>query len=279
MYRCWKNIVRTSFIEDDLNVRFSIEYKIHCDSGGVQVPLVFFASDGEPEPSFPADFRVWLNNKEVTLLAGSGWEKGKHRGLLPMFDEYSDRNDGLAADNESSVFRTQMSILPDWGFELFVRLKDLRYFEANLPAGKHVVRIEYSANPWKQLNGYVADLEYLYSFVPAMNWDSGASHKIILDRQALGGHLTTSLGHPHSGDSLSVANWEFQAIPGSVFSVNVRPEVSWLARRLTAIGPIRVFPDICRGICLYTSRGITEIPSDWSAKWISRNFNRKRAAL
>lgn len=236
-----EEVVHVTFRKDDLTAYFSIEYKILCDSGGIQVPMALFASNGDPSHSFPGDLRVWLNNEEMVLKTGRALGKSDQGGPFDRFDDFLQANDSLSSGFESNVFRTPMPLHPERGFESFVRLKDLIFFETSLAAGKHTVKVEYSAEPWKSLNGYIAELEYVYSFVPALSWDSGVNRKIILDREALNWQLSTNLGDPHSGNSLSVANWNFQAVPGSVFSINVAPRVSWLAGSLIRLGPFGLF--------------------------------------
>jgi hypothetical protein len=117
---------------------------------------------------------------------------------------------------------------------------NLKYFEADLTKGEHRIRIEYVANVWTDMSGWVKEYSFRYSLSPAKSWRSFGSLEITLDASDFNSALTSNLGKPKNGQLDSISVWNFSELPSDYFEIIYKPEISAFAKIMIAISPLRL---------------------------------------
>lgn len=203
---------------------FVVEYFIKADTGGKQVPLLFYAKD------YQDGFRVWVDDKEIAL---------------------QDIPDGLTAtantpfEGFSKAFGQSGQDGGQAGVEIFwegnmgevIPLNDLMYFETDLAKGTHLIRVEYKAKAWADRSGWVKEYSFRYALSPAKSWKSFGTLEISVNAPAGNGTVTTDLGRPVSGNLSGTATWQFSGLPANHFQVAFTPQISSFASALIKLGP------------------------------------------
>ena len=117
-------------------------------------------------------------------------------------------------------------------------LDDLKYFETDLTKGEHKIRVEYTANVWTDISGWVKEYSFRYSLSPARNWRSFGALEISVSGATFHSEWATNLGKPKRGNHEGVSVWNFSKLPSDYFEIVYMPQIGWLAKTLIAIGPI-----------------------------------------
>ena len=203
--------------------QFIIEYHIHAGKSGKQIPLLFYAFD------YRGDFRVWLDGQEIQLSQVSETYEALEGTSFADFDSIFETR----PTSQTQYVDIQES--PSRSFS--VAVDDLKFFEADLTAGSHTIRVEYLAQYWEDRSDWVAESSFRYALSPAKYWKSFGSLKITLDASNFDGKLTTTLGEPTSGDLSSKATWKFSSLPIEVLQISYVPEISTTAKTLIDISP------------------------------------------
>ena len=74
----------------------------------------------------------------------------------------------------------------DLQHEYHIRTNDLIYFETNVPIGKHLIEVNYTAERWKNSKGLVKKYDFSYVLAPAKYWKSyGSLDVTIISRNFL----------------------------------------------------------------------------------------------
>lgn len=205
------------------SARFDITYHIRTDSAGRLIPLLFHAKD------YLEDFRVWVDGQEVTVQpvpehytqpAQSPFE-----GFSPAF-----RYDSLLGTEAVYISWYQ-------GMSQPYRLYDLQYFETDLSAGEHTIRVSYIGLAWENRSDWVKVFSLKYSLSPARHWRSFGTVQITVEAPGLNGSLTTNLGQPNEGTLPGTAKWTFDKLPADYVEITMQPAINSLASTLLAIGP------------------------------------------
>ena len=204
------------------NARFTIEYHIQADSQGVQIPLLFYAYE------YGDDFRVWVDGESVGL------------GQVP--EEFSEVEGTPFADFGQYFESRPVGEVPFaeiWESALrsfYVSIHDLKYFETDLSAGIHVIRVEYNATRWDDLSDWIIEKSFRYAMSPARYWRSFGELEITLDGSEFDRPMTTNFGPPDQQQG-GMSTWTFTSIPADVLLISYEPEISPTARTLIAISP------------------------------------------
>lgn len=213
-------------IDKDFNTgNYVIEYFIKTDLEGKQTPLLFYARD------YTSDFKLWVDDQEVKLL------EIPHEYISTIntpFERFANSFKKPFREGESETVEISWEKNSAFVYEL----NDLKYFEADLTAGEHIIRIEYAANVWTDITGWVKEYSFRYSLSPAQYWRSFGSLEIVLDATASNYLLETNLGQPTHGKLDSIAFWNFNKLPVDFIKITYKPQVSSLAKAMIAIGPI-----------------------------------------
>jgi hypothetical protein len=206
--------------------QFTIEYHIHAKKSGIQIPLLFYASE------FKEKFKIWIDNKAIQLnevpeaykkLVGTPF---KDFSYFFETKEWSDSKEVLIMESPSSGF--------------FVSIDDLKFFEADITAGKHIIRVEYVAEKWIDRSDWVKEYSFRYALSPAQYWKSFGNLEVTLDASLFEGTLSTNLGKPKKGNLGSKSIWTFTSIPTEILNISYIPEISPTAKNLLAITPIGI---------------------------------------
>ena len=212
-------------VDKDFRTAFyQIEYFIRTDSNGRQIPLLFHAKD------YKGDFKIWVDNQEVKLLDIPNEYKTTANTPFERFSN-SFAQPSRSGEPETVVIYWEKNS----GF--VYELNDLKYFETDLTKGEHRIRIEYVANVWTDILGWVKEYSFRYSLSPAKNWKSFGSLEITLDASDFNSALTTNLGKPKNGQLDSISVWNFSKLPSDYFDI-YKPEISAFAKIMIAIGPL-----------------------------------------
>lgn len=205
---------------------YEIEYFIKAETEGNQIPLLFLALDFNDE----REFKVWVDNCEVSVLNVPEEYKSTAKSPFQNFSNYFGSPDQSGGTETTTIYWQE-----NVGY--VYELNELKYFEANLSKGEHVIRIEYTAFAWTNISDWVKEYSFRYSLFPAKEWKSFGSLEIILDASAVNSDLTTNLGQLTKGRLDSIAVWNFSKLPANYFEITIQPKVSRFASIMIAIGP------------------------------------------
>jgi hypothetical protein len=211
------------FIKIDPNfstAKFIVEYTIQSDLSGKQIPLLFYARD------FKDSFFVWLDNKRINIQN----IPDKHYEGSP----FSGFEKSLEKDNDED----EIIIYWQKGSGSVYKLSDLKYFEADIEKGVHQVRVEYTANVWTDLSGWVKSFSFRYSLTPAKYWKSFGSLEVIVEQEGQVRPVSTNLGLPNEKQIREKNSWTFNKLPGEYVEISYTPKTSRFANALMTIEPV-----------------------------------------
>ena len=198
---------------------YIIEYKIRTDKDGNQIPLLFYAADYKDE------FKVWVDGREVTIQKiPDSYTTGTFDGFSKSFYSNNYNNPEVAIrwqENSSVIYK----------------LNELKYFEVDLSAGEHIIRVEYTANIWENRSNWIKEYGYRYSLSPAKHWKSFGTLEISVNATGFGEDIKTNLGQQSSGRLDSITVWKFDKLPADVFEITYTPKVSSFANFLLSLEP------------------------------------------
>ncbi len=203
---------------------YIVEYNIKTDTGGKQIPLLFYAM------GYDRDFKVWVDDDTVSLAAIPNTYA--HVENTPFFG-FGNIFQKTPYSNSSQL----VGIYWRQGWEQAYSLSDLKYFETNLIKGVHKIRVEYTARYWTAAWDWVKQYSFNYSLSPARFWKSFGTLQINIDTANFKGFLTTNLGRRADTVSGSVKTWNFTKLPADTFEIYYKPQVGWLASLLLTIQP------------------------------------------
>ncbi|MCB0630539.1 MAG: hypothetical protein KDD15_12420 [Lewinella sp.] len=219
-----REIIQVSIDKDFSRASYRITYHIQTDSAGQQVPLLFLARD------YLGDFQVWVDDKEVQLLAIPNEYLLTPDSLLQRFSN-TFRPDGATRGEPAVVIQWQKNSGEYYHFY------DLKYFEIDLDKGPHTIRVAYNASVWTDISDWVKQSSFRYALSPAKYWRSFGSLEIELDATAFDRPFSTNLGAPHSGSLQDKAVWQYDELPAEHFEIIFQPGINAFASLLIVIGP------------------------------------------
>ncbi len=219
-----KEKIHVTIDRDFKTAVYKIEYFINAESEGNQIPLLFFAMD------YKGDFKVWVDDSEIIVsavppkylaIANSPFEKFTNIFSPPSQYEQSETVTIYWSENQGFVYQ----------------LNNLKYFEANLSKGEHIIKVAYEASVWTDVSEWIKEYSFRYSLSPAKFWKSFGSLEVVVDASQFHQSITTNFSQPASGKLDAVATWRFNELPANYFQINYVPPVSSLAKTLILIGP------------------------------------------
>jgi len=207
---------------------FMIEYHIRANSTGLEIPILFYASD------YLEGFRIWIDGKEIKiqqvpedyeLLDGKPFAGFDYFFDIKEEDGYSYREIEIKDPHMDKVSSR-------------IDIRELKFFQTDFTEGEHLIKVEYQADPGTSLMDWVRLYNYKYALAPARYWRSFGGLEVWMDgRNFPEGMLSSSLGEPDSGSLDTQAYWKFEQLPTDWLSVEFKPEISPLANSLIRIGP------------------------------------------
>lgn len=200
---------------------FDIQYLLESDSDGIAIPLLFVAEN------YLEGMQIQVDGSPVKLVQVS--------------------DDGLNLENSPFADFAEIFEMDDNGYAIVVvswdaessreyRLRDLHYFETNLSAGKHEIRIQYAAEVWKNKRDWVIGKYFSYLLSPAKNWKSFGKLHVALDKSECKIPMITNLGESKKDANARLEVWDFDQIPLDEIRITANPEVTANAQRMIGLG-------------------------------------------
>ncbi len=222
--------------ENYKTAKFIVEYTIDSDQDGKQIPLLFYARD------YKGNFSVWLDNKKINI---SVWLDNRkiNIGTVPEkyiyihntpFKNFSNATKNNPKSHNVTIYwhKNYASVYP---------INDLKYFEADISKGTHVVRVEYTAKVWTDLSfGWTKKYSFRYSLTPAQFWKSFGTLKIIVEQKGKIRQITTNLGESNEGEIQAKNTWTFNKLPDKYFEISYQEKPNKLASILILITPLNL---------------------------------------
>lgn len=223
--------------------RFIVEYTIRCDSGGKQIPLLFYAVDNKDS------FSVRVNGKAIEVK--------------PVPTEYIQpgNNELSAFKNPFGIDSAQIldnNVIINWGKheQRSCRIKDLIFFEATPEKGVNTIRVEYIADVWEDRSDWIVEYSFRYSLSPAKYWRSFGRLLVVVHQQGLRKKLSISTGEYKDDYQLLTDTIVFDKLPGVYLNLKYVPQVNMFARVLCFIGPFGLSVIAALFLAWYNFRGI-----------------------
>lgn len=222
--------------KDYKTATFIVEYTIQSDVAGRQIPLLFYAQN------FKDSFFVWVDNQRVAMQKIP--EKYTHFEDSPFsgFSNITENDSRNSEKDEVTIYWHRNS-----GF--VYKINDLKYFETDIPKGVHKVRVEYTANAWTDISGWVKEYSFRYSLTPAKFWKSFGNLNITVEQKGIVRKLSTNIGEPIEKIFKNRNNWIFTKLPDEYLEFSYTPKVNNLAKVLITIQPIGL--TIIAGVILF----------------------------
>jgi len=220
-------IKETILIIPDANfqtAQFQIEYHINANKSEIKIPFLFYASE------FKEKFKIWVDDKEIKLNKVPEPYQSLEGTPFNDFDYL------FETQTNSQTKQVLIEESPSSGF--YVSIDDLKFFEADLSKGNHIIRVEYIADKWVDRSEWVKEYSFRYVLSPAKLWKSFGDLEITIDGSKFEGNLTTNLGVPKKGNLQSKSIWTFKTIPTEVLHIYYIPPIPPLAKTLLLISPL-----------------------------------------
>lgn len=223
--------------KDYKTAKFIVEYTIQSDFTGRQIPLLFFAQD------YKDSFFVWVDNQKVAIQDIPEKYTRIDNSPFSMFSGSFEKNNHSNEADEVSIYWQKNS-----GF--VYKFNDLKYFEADLLKGVHKVRVEYVANVWTDISGWIKEYSFRYSLTPAKFWKSFGTLNINVEQDGTVRQLSTNIGQPVEKTYQTKNSWTFTKLPDEYLEFSYSPKANNLAKTLITIQPFGL--SIIAGVILFT---------------------------
>jgi hypothetical protein len=211
--------INVTLNKENSTADYFIEYRIRTEADGIQIPLLFYAVD------YKGDFKVWVDDEEVKV------QKIPDDYLGKTYEGFSGSYNNRDIDKAEVVIKWRENL------NVLYKLSELKYFEAGLTKGEHIIRVKYTANLWENRSNWVKEYGYRYSLSPAKFWKSFGTLEITVNAVGFGEDLKTNLGKQTSGRLDSAAVWKFDKLPVDVFEVSYIPKINSTATFLLKLEP------------------------------------------
>lgn len=203
---------------------FSIDYFIHTDTTGLQVPLLFVAAGYRDSMTITID---GIPVQSQNLMVAHKLDQGK---LNLSFHDF---------DNQFDTIGGRQNIKITWnnGSARYYDVAELQYFEANITKGPHTIHVDYNAQIEINRSGWIRSYKCNYFLSPAKHWKTFGGLDVMIDKRNFTKPLNTNLGKPaeHTG---AVTKWHFNSIPADVLEISYTPTVTGFAALLISISPL-----------------------------------------
>jgi hypothetical protein len=178
--------------------RYDVVYDIFADTAGLRIPMLFIAHH------YNGGMQVWVDGQAVELKQLP--EPYFYRQVSPL--THFQKLDGDSTDS-LEVYAVEW----EKGSPVNYNQDELHYFEFDLGAGVHQVRVTYTAEVWRDRHFWLADEKFIYALAPARYWHAFGQLDVTLDLRQAPYPVTTNLGLPDSGDIKQVAAWHLDSLP------------------------------------------------------------------
>ncbi len=205
--------------------KYTIEYHIRSTEPGGDIPLLFYAMDLARE----LEFRVWLDGKPVKLISDTIRTREE--------DEKRDREFIKTYISDPDHSRGCIHVFWDKYESRCITSGSLKYFEAELTKGDHVIRVEYVGDVWTDRSEWIKTKSFRYSLSPARFWKSFGKLDLTIDARDYKHPLTLRIGNHTKTVHSDQFHQTFNKLPGDYIIVEYQPKVSSTAEFLISVGP------------------------------------------
>jgi hypothetical protein len=197
-------------------------YHIKASKEGLQTPFLFYASE------FLDAFTVHLDGQEIedNGIPNDGFSEG---ASYEDFDHLFSHN---TSDYRNEVL---LEVGPHHGF--YIRQEDMLFFNADIPKGRHTIKVTYKATKWTDGWEKVNTYSFRYALSPAKYWKSFGTLDIHLDARACRYELSTNIPESPKGDINQQMIWHLDSLPTDVLQIIYEPEIDPKAQFLMDAGP------------------------------------------
>ncbi len=224
---------------------YTVLYKIKTDTGGVQIPMLFYAID------FQNNFRVFIDGNEISSIKYLDIKSNDSilKNYTIIDDLYSEHGVELKLGNNSYYLNKD---------------NELKYFEFNFSKGAHEIRVEFKSIAWQYRAEWTKEYSFRYSLSPVKYWKSFGGLDLIIDNTENKTEYILNVGNPNFGKTDSIANWKFNKLPANYLIATSIPKINWFANLLINIHPaglslillIILFLIHIKGIITYRKKNI-----------------------
>ncbi len=200
---------------------YTIKYHIYSAKDGLQIPLLFIASD------YASDFTVKIDGKEIFLIPIPK-ELGSIEGT--KFSDFL----SIFGKGENNNYSTSEQI----DLDFYVTLRDMLYFETDIATGAHTIEISYKASQFISQDGLVKNYSFRYALSPALYWKSFGTLDLTIDASEFEEAIETNVGESNSGSLAGVAQWQFAEMPVEVLNISYSPPINGAAKLLINLGTV-----------------------------------------
>ena len=218
-----KEIIKIKIDDDFEEAKFEIEYVINVEREGIKIPLLFLASD------FKNGIEIYFNDTTKVELKKLPWN-------------YYELADSNKLDDFEYHANENLEVKIQWSEDskIIEQLRNLKYFELNIPRGKHKISVKYIASVWIDKSSWVKRYFFRYALSPARYWKNFKELEIELDANEFQKSIVVNLGKPNVGDENSYAKWNFEEIPANLIQIKYEPKQNYVASMLIFIQPIGI---------------------------------------
>lgn len=201
---------------------YNIEYHIEATQDGVEIPLLFYASE------YYDDFNVTLDGEPIEL-----------QKIENLFDTVNEEN----FKNFSNLFesnRTNSDFDPigDSSGLATLNLPDFLYFKTNISKGKHIIKVNYTATRWTVKDSWVKSYSFRYALSPAKYWKSFGTLDVTIDASDFKQPFSTNLNDQEFLDPITKLS--FDSLPTDVLLIGYYPKINGFANLLIDLKPFNV---------------------------------------
>ncbi len=201
---------------------FVVEYIIHAEKSGTQIPLLFYASE------YYKNFEVTIDGKKVSLERQEDfWDVyGIDKEKLTNF-EYLYNADRTAIGEIENQFKHGRSDR--------MSLNDFLYFTTDILEGEHIIKVTYKASNWRYKHNRLNEDSFRYALAPAKYWKSFGTLNITIDASQVKDEVTINIGTPKSGEIKGVSSYQFDKLPVEILEITRMPKLSSFTKLLLHI--------------------------------------------
>lgn len=203
--------------------QFNVTYHIKSSKEGLSIPFLFYASE------YLDDFTIKIDGVEINILPIPDELKVPNR---TKFEDFSYFFEPPSYQDESTITLYESST----GGRVLT-MRDMLYFEADIPIGEHDIEVSYTAIYWTDKSDWTKEYSFRYALSPAKYWKSFGTLKIQIDASDFDKPMTSNLGKPSNGNINNIATWEFDKLPIEIAQWSYQTPLSPLVKKLVYIGP------------------------------------------
>lgn len=203
---------------------FDVVYTVSSAKNGIQIPLLFYASE------YLDDFQVFLDGKVIDNVVIPSYDSEYQDSLFGAYPYFFSENEYSGAVNFNAINRHETALT----------LNDMIYFEVDLSKGKHQIKVTYNAHVWSDFSKPIKAYDFRYSLSPANYWKSFGILDLTIDACAFDQPIQTNLGDLKSGEINTIGHWSFKGIPVPVIEISFYPEINTTGQFFLNLGGLNL---------------------------------------